>query len=52
MKIKVPKAIESHWQPIMLALVVLVIYLAVTRTTKRVIGTVDVSGDGMTVNGV
>lgn len=47
-----PKAIESHWRPVVLGLALLVLYLYVTRSkTTKIIGTVDASGEGMTVNG-
>ncbi len=48
---KTPKFIEAHWRPIMVVLAVLVIYAFATRKTTRTIGTVDASGEGMTVNG-
>ena len=42
--------VQNHWKTVTAALVVLVVYLYLTRTTT--IGTVDVSGSGMTINGV
>ena len=40
---------SSHWKMLAVVATVLAIYFYVTRT--KTIGTVDASGDGMTVNG-
>ena len=41
--------VQNHWKTVTAILVVAILYLYFTRT--KVIGTVDVSGGGMTVNG-
>ena len=52
MTIPMPKVVENHWRPVVVALALLVIYLYFTRSkTTKIIGTVDASGDGMSVNG-
>lgn len=43
------KRIEKHWKLVTLAALAMAVYFFATR--KKVIGTVDASGDGMTVNG-
>lgn len=49
---KTPAILVSHWRLVMGVLAVVIVYLILTRKTVKVIGTVDASGQGMTVNGV
>jgi hypothetical protein len=45
--------VQKHWKWIVLVALALAIYFWATRkTVTKVIGTVDVNGEGMTVNGV
>ncbi len=42
---------QKHWKWITLAALALAIYFWATRKKTVMIGTVDISGEGMTVNG-
>jgi hypothetical protein len=49
---KTPEFVTKHYRALLVVAVVVILYLAFTRSTTKVIGTVDASGQGMSVNGV
>lgn len=49
---RTPEFVTKHYRGLLLAAVVLIAYLWWTRKTTKVVGIVDASGQGMTVNGV
>lgn len=48
---KTPEFVSKHYRGLLIVAAVVIVYLVVTRKTTKVIGTVDASGEGMTVNG-
>jgi len=48
---KTPAFVTNHYRGLLIVAAVLIVVLLVTRKTTKVIGTVDASGEGMTVNG-
>lgn len=48
---KTPEFVTKHYRALLVVAVALILWLWWTRRTVKVVGVVDASGQGMTVNG-